>query len=54
MPSLMREYPGLLPWHFGGEEALTFLEIHAIQDDFMAVMKARKKQADEARTRSRR
>jgi hypothetical protein len=61
LPALTSEYPGLLPWHFGGDERLTYAEILAYQRDFDDRVKARKKQNDDlkrsqstARARARR
>jgi hypothetical protein len=54
MPGLMSEYPGLLPWHFGGDPYLTYREIGAIARNFDERMTERKRQAKDASKHSRR
>jgi len=40
----MTEFPGVLPWHFGGDETLTWDEAQAFFDTFNARIKAREEQ----------
>jgi len=47
----MSEYPGLMPWHFGGDDCLTYDEMKALVDDFTARINERKKQARGGRRR---
>lgn len=48
----MREFPGLLPWHFGGDPYLTYRESRVIIDDYQEAIKQRKKEAAQARKSS--
>lgn len=53
MPQLMKTYPGLLPWHFGGDDTLTWKEVKAIHEDFLEEIENAKKRQREAEKASR-
>lgn len=50
MPALTVEY-GLMPWHFGGEDELTYREQRAYLDHYDDLTRRRAREA-RARTRS--
>lgn len=53
MPALTKEY-GLLPWHFGGDDELTFREQRAYLDHYDDLSKARQKAARQQQRNRRR
>lgn len=52
MPFLASEF-GLLPWHFGGEECLTYSESNCFLEAAKNIADANKKAAQKAKTRGR-
>jgi len=50
----MTEFPGLLPWHFGGEQRLTYVEAQALIATVNRRGKERKEEAQKAERHRRR
>lgn len=43
----MTEFPGILPWHFGGDECLSYTEAKAFHDVYNLRQENRAKEAKE-------
>lgn len=45
MPGITREFPGVLPWHYGGDPWFTFDEADAYDAAYLDIVEARKQRA---------
>jgi len=53
MPGLMVTFPGLQPWHFGGEERYTWRESRVLVDAYQEKVEQDKKQEQEMQRKQR-